>query len=546
MKVCAIIPSHNHDRVIGGILDRLCAAGIPVFVIDDGSAEPARSRLAALHDEPRGVMVHRLAANRGKGAAMVEGFRMATAAGFSHAVQVDADGQHDLDELPALLELAAQHPTALISGQPVYDSSVPLGRKIGRWITHVWVWIETLSLRIRDSMCGFRVYPMAAVQTVLAHDHVGQRMDFDTEIMVRMFWRGTPVHMWPVKVIYPPGNTSNFDLLADNWRISKMHARLVCGMMLRLPSIVARRRNSPEGPGSHWASLGERGAYWGLRFCAAAYRIVGPRLCRIVMAPIVLYFLLTGTEQRRASRDFLARALGRQPTFLEIYRHFASFAGRAVDTLGAWIGAVRPESVIVETPETLARAANDRRGALFVVAHIGNVDLSRATLDPGTRARITVLVHTRNAANYNRMLREFRPEAAANMIQVTDIGPETAIQLKDRVERGEWVVIAGDRTPVLSQGRVSRVPFFGTPAAFSNGPWILGALLDCPIYLLSCLRDGTRHRLSLELFVDRIALPRQDRTAALAGYAARYATRLEQVARRDPFQWFNFFDFWAR
>lgn len=546
MKVCAIIPSHNHDQVIGAIVDHLVSAEIPIFVIDDGSSEPARARLAALHDEARHVTVHRLTPNRGKGVAMMTGFRLAAAAGFSHAVQVDADGQHDLAELPALLALAARHPTALISGRPVYDDSAPLGRKIGRWITHVWVWIETLSLHIRDSMCGFRVYPMAAVQTVMAHDHIGRRMDFDTEIMVRMVWRGTPVHMWPVKVIYPPGNTSNFDLLADNWRITKMHTRLVCGMILRLPSILVRRAKRTDGQPSHWAVLGERGAYWGLRFCAAAYRLAGPRLCRLIMAPIVLYFLLTGTEQRRASRDFLTRALGRPPTFFEIYRHFASFAGRAVDTFGAWIGAIRPDSVTVETPEALARAAVDRRGALFVVAHIGNVDLSRAVLDPVTRSRITVLVHTRNAANYNRMLREFRPEAATNMIQVTEIGPETAIELKERVERGEWVVIAGDRTPILSQGRTSIVPFFGRPAPFSNGPWILGALLDCPVYLLSCLRDGAKHRLSLEPFAERIVLPRQDRAAALAEYAARYATWLERMARRDPYQWFNFYDFWAR
>lgn len=543
MKICAIIPSHNHDQAVGAIVDRLCATGIPVFVIDDASAEPARSRLAALHEESRGVTVHRLAQNRGKGGAVIEGFRLATAQGFSHAIQIDADGQHDLDQLPRLLALAAQNPHALISGQPIYDRSIPLGRKLGRWITHVWVWIETLSLRIRDSMCGFRVYPMAAVQTVLARDRIGQRMEFDTEIMVRMFWRGTPVHMCPVKVIYPPGNTSNFDVVADNWRISKMHTRLVCILVLRLPLFLLRRLGMREA--AHWAGLHERGAYWGLRFCAGAYRLLGPRLCRVVMAPIVLYFLATGAEQRRASRAFLTRALGRPARFSEVCRHFAAFAGRAVDTFGAWIGAIRRDTVTIDTPDLLARTSQDRRGALFVVAHLGNVDLSRATLDAETRARLTILVHTRHAANYNRLLREFRPEAAMNVLQVTEIGPETAIMLKERVERGEWVVIAGDRTPVLSRGRVSHVPFFGRPAGFSNGPWILGALLGCPIYLLFCLREGEHHRLSLELFAEQITLPRQGREAALASHAARYAQRLEHHARRDPFQWFNFFDFWA-
>lgn len=545
MKVCAIVPTYNHDRVIGAVLERLCAARLAVFVIDDGSAEPARSRLAALHDESRHITVHRLPANRGKGSAMVEGFHLAAAAGFSHAVQVDADGQHDLDQLPQLLRLAADHPEALISGQPVYDDSIPLGRKIGRWITHVWVWIETLSLRIRDSMCGFRVYPLAAVRAVLAETPVGQRMDFDTDIMVRLFWRGTPVHMWPVKVIYPPGNISHFDVVADNWRISKMHARLVRGMLVRLPRRIGTRFGFASGA-SHWAALGERGAYWGLRFCAASYRLLGPRFCRVVLAPIVLYFLLTGGEQRRASQDFLHRALGRRPSFRQVFRHFLSFAGRAVDTLGAWIGAIGRDAIRVETPDVLARAAADGRGALIIVSHLGNVDLARATLDAATRSRLTVLVHTRNAANYNRLLREFRPEAAANIMQVSEIGPETAIALQQRVERGEWVVMAGDRTPVMSQGRVSRVPFFGAPAGFSNGPWILGALLGCPVYLLFCLRDGDGFRLSMETFAERIVLPRPDRDAVLSAYAARYAERLAHHARREPFQWFNFFDFWAR
>jgi glycosyltransferase involved in cell wall biosynthesis len=212
-----------------------------VFVIDDGSGEPARSVIAALHDPENGVTVRRLEPNRGKGGAVIEGIRLAGQGGFTHGVQVDADGQHDLEALPGLLRLARSHPLALVSGQPFYDSSIPTGRKIGRWITHVWVWIETLSFRIADSMCGFRVYPLAAMRALLAEETVGQRMDFDIEVMVRLFWRGTPIATLPVRVIYPPDNISNFDLLRDNWRITKMHTRLVLTMLPRLPSILAHR-----------------------------------------------------------------------------------------------------------------------------------------------------------------------------------------------------------------------------------------------------------------------------------------------------------------
>jgi glycosyltransferase involved in cell wall biosynthesis len=240
-KVCAIVPSHDHWQAVGGVVARLRAAGLPVFVIDDGSNEPARSVLAGLQDEAGGVVVSRLARNQGKGGAVMEGFRLALAAGFTHAVQVDADGQHDLDALGGLLALSDRHSDALISGRPIYDGSVPLGRRLGRWLTHVWVWIETLSFRIGDSMCGFRVYPLAAVDRLLARDRLGRHMDFDPEIMVRLFWRGTPIVMLPIKVVYPTDNTSNFDLLRDNWRITKMHTRLVIAMLLHLPSILLHR-----------------------------------------------------------------------------------------------------------------------------------------------------------------------------------------------------------------------------------------------------------------------------------------------------------------
>ena len=538
MKLCAIVPSHDHYRAIGQVVRRLREAGLPVFVVDDGSGEPAASTIAALDDPANSIIVRRLPVNQGKGAAVIEGFRLAQKAGFSHALQVDADGQHDLGALPDLIALARTHPEALISGQPAYDDSIPAGRKIGRWITHVWVWIETLSFRISDSMCGFRIYPLAAVTELLAEEKVGRRMDFDTEIMVRLFWRGVPVHMLPVKVIYPPDNTSNFRMIADNVRISWMHTRLVYRMLLRL---ITPRRHA-----RHWAAIGERGSYWGIRCCAAAYRLFGPRVSKALLAPIVLYFLATGREQRAASRAFLTRALGRPPSFGESFRHFTAFAGRAIDTFAAWIGALPADAVAVADRETLDKAIADPRGALMVIAHIGNVDLARALLPKNTRDRLTLLVHTRHAVHYNRVMSEYRPEAAMNIIQVTEIGPDTAVHLKAKVEDGGWVVIAGDRTPVLSQGRISRVPFFGEPAAFSHGPWILAALLACPVYLLSCLPDGTRHVLRLEPFAEEVVLPRATREAALTELTGRYAARLEQQARQTPFQWFNFFDFWAR
>lgn len=545
LRVCAVVPSHDHWRALPSIVETLRAAGLKVYVIDDGSGEPARSALRALHDPERGIVVDRTEVNQGKGAAVLTGFRRALADGHTHAIQVDADGQHDLSALPRLLAAAERHPTALVSGEAVYDRSVPLGRKLGRWITHVWVWVETLSFRVRDSMCGFRVYPLAAVRRLLDERvTIGRRMDFDTEILVRLFWIGTPMLGMPVRVIYPPGNLSNFDYLKDNWLITKMHTRLVLTMLLTLPRVLANRPPAIRDS-THWSALAERGLYWGLRLAAFLYGLLGRRGSMIALSPVVLYFYLTGTQQRRASRDFLRRALGREVGFRDSYRHFRSFMGRALDTFAGWAGKLPPGSVVEAEIEPLRAAEASAEGALFIISHHGNVDVTRATLDPATRRRLVVLVHTHHAQNYNRVLKEFNPEAAINTFQVTDMGPDTAIAMQERIEKGDWLFIAGDRTPVGGGQRVSSVPFLGAPAAFSQGPYILAALLSCPVYLMFCRRDGARFSLSVERFAERIVLPRGRRGEALADYAAQYAKRLEAQALVDPYQWYNFFDFWA-
>jgi predicted LPLAT superfamily acyltransferase len=199
----------------------------------------------------------------------------------------------------------------------------------------------------------------------------------------------------------------------------------------------------------------------------------------------------------------------------------------------------------VNGADELDRLAAEGKGVLLIVSHLGNSELSRARLSERFHKSINVLVYTQHAALYNRIVKAVRPDVEDHTIQVAEVGPATAIDLKERVERGEWIAIAGDRTPLTGEARTSRAPFLGEEAPFSQGPYVLGALMGCPVYLMFCLREGDGHTVYFERFADRIELPRGKRGEVLAELAARYAQRLEHYCLRSPMQFYNFFDFWG-
>jgi len=541
---CVVIPSFGHWALLPQIVDALILKNLPVIVVDDGNAEDGRTAIINLGNSRPSVEVIRLEKNCGKGVAVRIGLERAFNRGFSHALQIDADGQHDLSSVEALMNVSELHPDALVSGRPIYDETVPRARKIGRWVTHVWVFIETLSLRIVDSMCGFRIYPLATTLNIFARDRVGKRMDFDTDIMVRMFWCGVAPVFVPVRVTYPVGNRSNFRMWEDNVLISLMHTRLVSTMIYRLGTVLRNRPPRIESS-EHWAALGERGARWGLRLTSLVSRLFGRRLSSAFLLPIVFYFWVTGAAQRKSSDYYLCKVLRHPVGGFQTYLHFYDFALRALDAFRAWTGQIPHSHLVFKNEHSLANAAEDSRGALLIVSHHGNVEVARALLSEKLTGRLTSIVHTKHALNYNRLIAHHIGDDAKSMIQVTDFGPETAVLLQERIARGEWIAIAGDRTPVGLDGRVCTVDFLGEPAPFPQGPWVLANLLACPVYVLFCTRDGNvGWTLTFDLLTDRVRLPRACREEAVRRYICDYAHRLEEECHKAPLQWYNFFDFW--
>jgi len=244
MKACIIIPVYNHETAIPQVLAKLKNFGIPTILVNDGSSALCTQILVdCVEREADWLSLINRVENGGKGAAVLDGFKAAEALGFSHAIQIDADGQHEVNDIPAFLEAGTQHPDALILGQPLFDATAPKSRVYGRTIANFWVWINTLSFKIADSMCGFRLYPLAAVAKLTGETAIARGMDFDIDILVRLYWQGVDVINIPTRVNYPDDGVSHFKLWRDNLMISTAHAKLFFGMLIRIPQLLGRLRS---------------------------------------------------------------------------------------------------------------------------------------------------------------------------------------------------------------------------------------------------------------------------------------------------------------
>ena len=236
---CVLIPVYNHPEKIEGIVHFIREKSLPVLLIDDGSESSCASHLLAVSANDEQVNLVRLENNQGKGAAVCVGLAQLYSQGFTHALQIDADGQHDLNDVEQFLLLSHQYPKAVVSASRPYEQ-MPSSRAKGRKITDFWVHINTLSHKIEDSMCGYRLYPLEASVKVIEKYAIAPRMAFDTDILVKLYWEGTEVKHIKSDVSYDQEAVSHFHLWKDNVGISLMHTRLFFGMLKRFFSLVRR------------------------------------------------------------------------------------------------------------------------------------------------------------------------------------------------------------------------------------------------------------------------------------------------------------------
>jgi glycosyltransferase involved in cell wall biosynthesis len=236
-----VIPVYEHGGSVGPVIAAIRVQGLHCLLVDDGSGTACAAQLDALVAADPAVELLRLPTNQGKGAAVQAGLLAARCRGYDHALQIDADGQHALADIPRFLAESRAYPDAAICGRPLFGHDTPRSRLFWRHLTRFWVCVNTLSRDIPDAMCGFRIYPLLPVTALLREGRLGRRMDFDIEILVRLHWSGLPMRWIDTRIAYPPGGISHFRLWLDNALITRVHTLLFFGMLRQSPRLLTRR-----------------------------------------------------------------------------------------------------------------------------------------------------------------------------------------------------------------------------------------------------------------------------------------------------------------
>lgn len=302
---------------------------------------------------------------------------------------------------------------------------------------------------------------------------------------------------------------------------------------------------------THWAQLEEFSSVWGMRFLLRIYLLLGRRVLQVFLYPVVIYYWLINRSGRRASRTYLSRVARFTNTskpdgsLFYSYLHFISFANAIIDKLAAWSGAISLADVAFHGRNELLAETKKGRGVVLLGSHLGNLEVCRMIAHLDQDMIINVLIHTKHAEKFNRLLNQYNTKSSLNLIQVTEITAATSILLSDKIANGELVIIAADRTPVGHSQHVAKVDFLGAKALFPQGPFILASLLKCPVYTVFCLKQQSKQVIYFDYFSAALKFPRKNRQQAMQQIIQSYAERLQYYCLQEPLQWFNFFDFWC-
>ena len=249
-RFCVVMPTFNSGDMLARTVGSALCWLPDVVVVVDGSTDGSRESLRGLESKHPGLRVLEAERNRGKGAAALEGMARAAEEGFTHGIVMDSDGQHPAERIPQLVEVSRREPEAMVLGRPIFGADAPAARVYGRWVGNFFANVETLWGGVGDSLFGFRLYPLEPALRVMGSTRWGRGFDFDTELVVRLFWEGIrPMNVW-VPVYYPKreaGGVTHFRYVRDNWLLAGTHCRLMLGLLPRLGKVWKWRRKWARG-----------------------------------------------------------------------------------------------------------------------------------------------------------------------------------------------------------------------------------------------------------------------------------------------------------
>lgn len=377
-RAAVVIPCYNHGSTIHEVIDGIRYSELPVLIVDDGSDAATKEVLDDVAAIESHVAVLRMSQNSGKGAAVCAGFSQLISEGYTHAIQIDADAQHNFADIQRVLDLSSAFPEKMILGYPVYDESVPSHRLHGRKVSNFWTAVDTISGEIKDALCGFRCYPLNKIDLVMKKYKIGERMTFDPSVAIYLYWEGVEAINFDTKVRYPEGGISHFRMFEDNVAFSWFFCSHFFRMLPRAPKLLwwklTRKNSSP------WHKLPERGSLWGLKLTLNLYKILGPRLIWFIGYQVLFYFFLTGKSAREASQAYLNRlyeegALSEKPKFWDSFKHFVSFGQAILDRLTIYLGKGKRFKLTWHGRETIYKYIDNGQGVLLTGAHLGSFEL---------------------------------------------------------------------------------------------------------------------------------------------------------------------------
>ncbi|WP_304345028.1 glycosyltransferase family 2 protein [Campylobacter showae] len=567
-KFAFLVPFYNHPQNIKALITALKTYELPVVVVDDGSDEASKQILAEL-ERTEGILLLTRAQNGGKGIAMKDGFKFASERGFSHVLQIDADFQHDAALIGEFLRQSEAHPQSIVCANPIYGDDAPKSRVHGRKITNFWVAINTLSLGIKDAMCGFRVYPLEQLKKAAAKSKTS-RMEFDIEILVNAARQGVDMRWIDTCVRYEKGGISHFKMLRDNALISLMHAKCffslpkfmldkiwrTCGLNLSKSANFKNGANDAQNlkkPQENseqnlWWKKQERGGAFFLRPSLFLVQILPEFALKLIVKIMVWFYYIFSKNERENIAEFrrnLSKFAGSQTLKgTSVFSHFEAFGGAICDKFRVWKGKIKDSELeIIDLGRIKSELIGAKKGQILLTAHLGNVEICKALGARVDGFRMVILAYDKNSREFNEVLKRIsQNDGSVRMMLVNELDVAAMLELKNIVESGEHIGIMGDRTPIGGD-KAARVKFLGKEANFNYGPYLIAGILGVKISSLWCQKIEGKFRIDLVPLASTVKLGR-DKAAAVREYLQIYVRELENRCKQTPVQWFNFFDFW--